>query len=151
MNQKLNNPIICLMVLYSSHNIFIGIDFLLYLTISLANVLTRVKGLEAKLSANTKALKEAETRHIEEMATAKLAATQAVKEEEERAVKAEKALAEVTQRQTKHEEAAVKRLNALSTSFGSKIFLIFSDCPFSTYMCFDCNVSCCSRTNWGVL
>jgi hypothetical protein len=44
------------------HNNSMLINFLLNLAASLANVLSHKKGLEAKLSANIKALKEAETR-----------------------------------------------------------------------------------------
>jgi hypothetical protein len=69
--------------------------------------LAHEKGLEAKLSSNTKALKYAETR---------LAAAEA------RAAKAEKALAEANQRQTKREQAVVERIDALS---GSEYFLVF--------------------------
>jgi hypothetical protein len=72
--------------------------FLLIFPVSLANVLNRVKVLEAKLSANTKALEEADTKHAEEVVVANFAATQVVKEAKARAIKAEKALAEVTQR-----------------------------------------------------
>jgi predicted site-specific integrase-resolvase len=76
--------------------------------------------LEDKLSANTKALEEANTKCAEEVAAA-----QAVKEAEERAFKAEKALVEVTQRQSKREEAIVKHIDALLTSFSSKCYLVF--------------------------
>jgi hypothetical protein len=55
-------------------------------------------------------LKDAETR---------LAAAEA------RSAKAEKALAEANQRQTKREHATVERIDALSTSFGSEYFLVF--------------------------
>jgi hypothetical protein len=114
-----------MLILYLLHSVYIELDFLLDITVSLANALNRAKVLEAKLSANTKALEEADTKHAEEVATAKLVATQAVKEVKERVVKAEKALAEVTQRQSNHEEAVVKRIDALSTSFGNKQCLIF--------------------------
>jgi hypothetical protein len=80
------------------------------LAASLSYSLAREKGLEAKLSSNTKALKYAETR---------LAATEAW------AAKSEKALAKAKQGQTKHEQAVVERIDALLTSFGNDYFLVF--------------------------
>jgi predicted nucleic acid-binding Zn-ribbon protein len=69
-----------------SHNDYLSIDSLLNLTASLANALNRVKGLEAKLSANTKALEETEmhlavveANRTEEVAASKRTATQGVK------------------------------------------------------------------------
>jgi hypothetical protein len=96
MNRRVNNPVIFIIILYLSHSVYIELDFSLDIAVSLANTLNRTKVLEAKLCVNTKALEEADTKYAEEVATAKLAATQAVKEVKERAIKAEKALAEVT-------------------------------------------------------
>jgi hypothetical protein len=97
---------------------------------SLGNALLRVKGLDAKLRANTKALEEAQThlaaseaKHKEEVLAAKQAASHAIKEAEARAATTEDALAKIGQEQSKHEETAAERLNPLSTSFGSKCFL----------------------------
>jgi septal ring factor EnvC (AmiA/AmiB activator) len=75
----------------------------------LSDSLAHKKGLQAKLFANTKALKDVETR---------LSAVEA------RAAKAEKDLAKVNQRQTKREQAIVECIDALSTSFGSEYFFL---------------------------
>jgi hypothetical protein len=116
-----------------------------------------MKGLDAKLKASSKALEEAQTclgaaeaRHKEELATAKQATAQAVKEAEARAATVEDALAKVGQKQSKHEEAVVKRLDVLSTSFGSKCFLLWKFlylllCEFWTDHC----ILCCIRIDWG--
>jgi hypothetical protein len=102
-------------------------DILLKHEASLGNALLQVKGLDAKLKANTKALEEAKTRlaasdakHKEELVVAKQAVAQAIKEAEARAAVVEDALAKFGQNQSKREETAAERLNALSTSFGSK-------------------------------
>jgi Flp pilus assembly protein TadB len=91
--------------------------------VSLANALTHANALEAKLKATTKALEEADNKHAKEVAATKLASYQADKEAEARDNKAKRALAEVSQRQTKREEAVVKRIDHLMTSFGSKCCL----------------------------
>jgi hypothetical protein len=107
------------------------------LAASLSDALAREKWLEAKVSADAKALKDVETR---------LAATKA------RTAKAEKALAEANQRQTKREQAVVERIDALSISFGSKYFLVF-DVVSSVLMLLVLIMmsSGCSRTNLGGL
>jgi hypothetical protein len=64
--------------------------------------------LEAKLKTTSKALKEADEKHAKEVSAAKVSADKAVQAAEARAIKAKKALAEVTQRQAKHEEDVVK-------------------------------------------
>jgi hypothetical protein len=94
---------------------------------SLGNALLQGKGLYAKLKANTKALEEAKTclvasdaKHKEEFVVARQAIAQAIKEAEARAAVVEDALAKFGQNQSKREEIAAERLNALSTSFGSK-------------------------------
>jgi Skp family chaperone for outer membrane proteins len=85
----------------------------------------RISSLETKLKATAKALKEADEKHIKEVAAAKLSVDQAVKEANARATKAEKALAEVSQRHANHEEAVVKRIDDILTSIGSKCSLTF--------------------------
>jgi uncharacterized protein YqjF (DUF2071 family) len=70
-------------------------------------------------------LEEADNKHAEAVAATILAVDQAVKEAEARAIKAKKALAEVSQRQTRREASVVKRIDDLSTSFGSEYFLSF--------------------------
>jgi hypothetical protein len=78
----------------------------------------RVASLEAKLKATSQALKEADV--------AKASADKVAKAAEARAIKAENALVEVAQKQTKREEDVVKRLDGILTSVGSK---------FSPYCC----------------
>jgi hypothetical protein len=94
---------------------------LLNLVASLANALNREKGLEAKLAGSDKALDEAKTR----LMTAKAKRIEEVAAAEARAAKAKKALAEANQRQSKREQAVFKRVDALSTFFGSKCHLVF--------------------------
>jgi hypothetical protein len=85
--------------------------FLLNIVVSLANALNCSSALEAKLNASTKALGKADKKHANDVAASKLAADRAVKEEEARATKAEKALAEISKKQSQHEEAIVKRID----------------------------------------
>jgi hypothetical protein len=108
-------------------------DTLLNHEASLGNALFRVKGLEGKLTANTKALEEAQTRLVatevkrkEEVAAAKHAASQAIKEAEARASNVEDALAKSSQGQSQSKETTIDR--ALSTSFGSKCLLSLRFC-----------------------
>jgi hypothetical protein len=112
--------------------------------------------LEAKLSANSKALEEAqarlsaiETKHKEDLAATKNAASQALKDAEARAIKGEDALVKSTQDQSQHEETAIDRLNALSIAFGSKYLLTCDLFCSILYFLADPNVPCYSRTNWG--
>jgi hypothetical protein len=65
--------------------------------VSLANALVCVASLEAKLKASSKALKKADA--------AKASADKAAKASEASAIKTKKALAEVSQKQAKCEEA----------------------------------------------
>jgi hypothetical protein len=122
----------------------------------LGNALLQVKGLDAKLKANKRALKEAQTcldafeaKHKEELVVAKQATARAVKEAEARATTVEDALAKVGKERSKHEEIAAKRLNDLLTSFGSKSFL-----PLKLYFSLlhkfgtDSYTLWRSRTNW---
>jgi hypothetical protein len=108
--------------LCSTHNDCALIDFSLNLVVSLANVLVREKVLEAKLSANAKALKDAESR----LAAAEAKRIKDVAAIEAKAAKSEKALAEANQRQSKHEQAVVERTESLSTSIGSKCHLVLN-------------------------
>jgi hypothetical protein len=78
-------------------------------------VLAREKGLEAKLIAISKALKDAQTH----LATVEAKCKQDVAAAEARAAKAEKNLAEAGQKQAKREQAVVERIDSLSTLFGS--------------------------------
>jgi hypothetical protein len=57
----------------------------------------------------------------------KVSAERAAKSAETRAKKAEKALADANQKQIKQEQSVVKRLNEISTSVGSKCFLLSLD------------------------
>jgi hypothetical protein len=66
--------------------------------------------LEAKLKSITKAMGEADKKHDEEVAATKLAADRVVKEAEARTTKAKKALAKVSKKQSRCEEAIVKLL-----------------------------------------
>jgi hypothetical protein len=98
---------------------------------------------------STKALEESKTRlapaeakHTKEIATANHTATQAVKKAEAQAAKAKKSLAKVVQGQSQREEAAIERLNALSTSFSSNIFL---PCDSGCHFLFKCVWWCLLR------
>jgi hypothetical protein len=91
--------------------------------------------LEAKLKATTKALGEADKKHAEEVVATKLAADWAVKEAEARATKAEKGIAEVSKKQSRREEAIVKCIDDLLTSFGSKYRLTMSSLVLLLSLC----------------
>jgi hypothetical protein len=82
----------------------------------LANALAREKGLEAKLAAKDRDLKDAQTCLV----AAEVKCKKDVAAAEARAAKAEKALAETDQNQSQHEQSVVERIYALSTSFISK-------------------------------
>jgi hypothetical protein len=97
----------------------------------LANALNCANGLEAKLKATTKAMGEANKKCAEEVVATKLVVDQAGKEAEARAITAKKALAELSKKQTQREEAVVKRIDDLLTSFGSKCSL-----PVVLHYCF---------------
>jgi membrane protein involved in colicin uptake len=79
--------------------------------------------LEAKLKTTSKALEEANKKPTTEVVAAMLATDQAVKDAEARAIKAKETLARVYQNQSKREEAVVKCIDDLLTSFGSKCHL----------------------------
>jgi multidrug efflux pump subunit AcrA (membrane-fusion protein) len=86
------------------------------LAAALNQALARVAALEAELKTTTEALKDANA--------AKVSADKAAKAAETKAKRAEKALAEAAQKQTKHEQAVVDRLDAICTSVGSKYFVL---------------------------
>jgi hypothetical protein len=115
--------------------------FLLNFLVTLANALNHATLFEAKLKTTTKALEEAENKCVEEVDAAKLATDQAVKEAEARAIKAKETLAEVSRKQSKCEEAVVKRIDDLLNSFGSKchlaiifVVLLLSICILTVYI-----------------
>lgn len=111
------------------------------------------KELEAKLEATEKALKEAEnkTSAVEGLQARLDAAEEALKEAKARASTAEKNLSDKVKEVTSREAGIKKRLDELTTSFGSKsefsspyYFATFT-CLFSyTYLCYPC-----SRKTWG--
>jgi Skp family chaperone for outer membrane proteins len=72
------------------------------------------------MAAQAKALKDAETR----LTAAEAKHTKDVAAVEAKAAKVEKALAKANQRQSKHEQAVVERIEAMSISFGSKCHLV---------------------------
>jgi septal ring factor EnvC (AmiA/AmiB activator) len=76
--------------------------------------LAREKALKAKLNANSKALKDAQTRLVTVEANSKKDVAAA----EAKATKAEKSLAEVRQKQTKREQVVVELVDSLSMKFG---------------------------------
>jgi hypothetical protein len=75
-----------------------------------------VASLEAKLKITSKALKDANATRTSTKKAAKAA--------EARACKADKALAEVAQKQTNREGAIVQWLDAIVASIGSKFFVL---------------------------
>jgi biopolymer transport protein ExbB/TolQ len=91
-------------------------DIFSFVTVALATVLARIATLEAELKTSMEALKDANT--------AKVSAEKATKSAETRAKKAEKALADASQKQTKREQSVVERLDKISTSVGSKCFIL---------------------------
>jgi hypothetical protein len=86
------------------------------LAAALDQALACVAALEAELKTTTEALKDANA--------AKVSADNAAKAAETKAKRAEKAFAEAAQKQTKHEQAVVERLDAICTSVGSKYFVL---------------------------
>jgi hypothetical protein len=88
------------------------VDIISLFTVALATALDRVAALEAKLKTAIEVLKDANTAKV----SAKVAET--------KAKKAKKALAEANQKQTKREQAMVERLDEISTSVGSKCFIL---------------------------
>jgi hypothetical protein len=94
-------------------------DIISLFTVALATALARVAALEPELKTSTEALKDTNA--------AKVSAEKAAKAAEASAKKAEKALAEASQKQTKREQAVVERLDEISTSVGSKCFILSLD------------------------
>jgi hypothetical protein len=91
----------------------------------------QAKELEAKLRANTEALKEAksqaaavEAKHKKELEAAIKAAEKAVENAKAQTTKAEDALSNKETEQATREDGVWLRLNKLSNSLGSKSFLI---------------------------
>jgi Skp family chaperone for outer membrane proteins len=84
--------------------------------VALNKALARVASLEAELKTTSQAPKDANI--------AKASAEKAAKTAEAKAKKAQKALAEVAKKQSNHEGAVVERLDAISTSVGSKFFIL---------------------------
>jgi hypothetical protein len=80
------------------------VDILSLFVVALATALARVAALETN--------------------TAKVSADKAAKAAETRAKKAKKALAEASQKQAKHEQDVVERLDEICTSVGSKCFVL---------------------------
>jgi Skp family chaperone for outer membrane proteins len=91
-------------------------DIFSFVKVALTMALARIATLEAELKTSTKALKDANG--------AKVSAERAPKSANTRAKKAEKALADANQRQIKREQSVVKRLDEISTSVGSKCFIL---------------------------
>jgi Flp pilus assembly protein TadB len=104
--------------------LLIVVDIISLFTVALATALPRRSALEAELKTATEALKDANT--------SKVSAEKAAKAAETRAKKAEKALAEANQKQTKREQDVVERLDEISTSVGSKCFIL------SLTLCYSC-------------
>jgi hypothetical protein len=98
----------------------------------LANALAREKGLETKLAASAKALKDAQT----QLAAIEAKCKKDVTATEARATKAEKALGEADQKQSQHDQSVVQCIDVFSTLFGSKCdlpFPIFFFCIVANY------------------
>jgi uncharacterized protein (DUF3084 family) len=96
--------------------LFIVVDITSSFALALARALARVATLETELKTATEALKDANT--------AKFFAEKAAKAVETKAKKAKKALTEANQKQAKREQAMVDRLDEISTSVGSKCFIL---------------------------
>jgi biopolymer transport protein ExbB/TolQ len=101
MSPKVPSLASIVLILYSCIATFVLILYVISLSaVALANALTRVASLEAKLKTTSKALKDDDA--------AKASAGKAAKAAEARAIKAEKVLAEVSQKQAKCEGGVVK-------------------------------------------
>jgi predicted Holliday junction resolvase-like endonuclease len=92
------------------------VDIVSLFAVALAMALARVAALETKLKTTTEALKDTNT--------AKVSAEKVAKAAETKAKKDEKALAEANQKQSKREQAVVKRFDEICTSVGSKCFVL---------------------------
>jgi hypothetical protein len=86
------------------------------LAAALNQALARVATMEAELKTTVEALKDANA--------TKISADKVAKAVETKAKRAEKALTEAAQKQTKHEQAVVDRLDVICTSVGSKYFVL---------------------------
>jgi Skp family chaperone for outer membrane proteins len=85
------------------------------LAVALNKALARVASLEAELKTTSQALKDANI--------AKALAEKATKTAEAKAKEAEKALADIAQKQSNHEGTVVERLDAICMSVVSKFFV----------------------------
>jgi biopolymer transport protein ExbB/TolQ len=103
----------CFPLLISFLLVLYCINFLLAVTLNKA--LARVASLEAELKTTSQALKDANI--------AKALAEKATKTAEAKAKEAEKALADIAQKQSNHEGTVVERLDAICMSVVSKFFV----------------------------
>jgi translation initiation factor 2B subunit (eIF-2B alpha/beta/delta family) len=91
-------------------------DTFSFVTVALTMALARIATLEAELKTSAKALKDANA--------TKVSTERVAKSVETRSKKAKKALADASQKQIKREQSLVKRLDEISTSVGSKCFIL---------------------------
>jgi Skp family chaperone for outer membrane proteins len=91
-------------------------DIFSFVIVALATTLPHIATLEAELKTSMEALKDANA--------ARVSTEKATKSAETRAKKAEKALADASQKQIKREKSVVERLDEISTSVGSKCFIL---------------------------
>jgi hypothetical protein len=89
-------------------------DIFSFVTVALATANARISTLEAAEA-------------LENANAAKVSTERAAKSAETRAKKAKKALADANHKQIKQEQSVVKRLDEISTSVGSKCFLLSLD------------------------
>jgi translation initiation factor 2B subunit (eIF-2B alpha/beta/delta family) len=115
MNPKVFSFALALFPCFHSFLLII-IDIISLFAVALATALAHVAALETKLKTAGEALKDANT--------AKVSAEKAAKAAETKARKAEKALVEANQKQAKREQAVVERFDEISTSIGSKCFVL---------------------------
>jgi hypothetical protein len=118
MNPKVFSLALIALALFSYFHsrLFIVVDITSLFVVALARALACVAMLETKLKTAIEALKDGNT--------AKVSAEKAAKAAETKAKKAEKALAEANHKQAKWEQAVVDRLDEISTSIGSKSFIL---------------------------
>jgi Flp pilus assembly protein TadB len=96
--------------------ILIAADIFSFVTVALSMAFACIATLEAKLKTSMEALKDANA--------AKVSAEKAAKLAEKRAKMAKKALTDASQKQRKREQSMVERLDEISTSIGSKCFIL---------------------------
>jgi hypothetical protein len=107
-------------------------DIISLLSVALATAHDRIAALEVKLKDSTEALRDANA--------AKVSSKKAAEVTEARAKKAKKALAEANKKQSKREQTVVERLDEISTSVGSKYFILSLGIllEFHLLACFAC-------------